>query len=106
MLFLDLVKAFDRVPREMLWRVLEKFGAPPKLIAVLKALHASVHVEFEIDGISKIIESIIGVKQGDVLGPVLFVIYMAAVMMSWRQEHGDVEKLRVYRSRPDFVMTG
>ena len=105
-LFLDLVKAFDRVPREMLWRVLAKFGVPPKMIAVLKALHASVHVEFEIDGISKIIESIIGVKQGDVLGPVLFVIYMAAVMMSWRQEHGDVEKLYVYRSRPDFVMTG
>ena len=104
--FLDLVKAFDRVPREMLWGVLEKFGAPPKLIAMLKAMHAEVHVEFEVDGVSKTIDSIVGVKQGDVLGPVLFVIYMAAVMMSWRQGHGDARKLCVYRSRPDYVMTG
>jgi hypothetical protein len=104
--FLDLVKAFDRVPREMLWGVLQKFGAPPKLIAMLKALHAQVHVEFEVDGVSKTIESIVGVKQGDVLGPVLFVLYMAAVMMSWRQKHNDKEELCVYRSKPDFKMTG
>ena len=105
--FLDLVKAFDRVPREMLWGVLKKFGAPPKLIAMLQALHAKVDVEFEVDGVSKTIASIVGVKQGDVLGPVLFVIYMAAVMMAWRQEHGaDAGELCVYRSRNDYVMTG
>ena len=35
-LFLDLVKAFDRVPRELLWLILEKFGVPKKLISLLK----------------------------------------------------------------------
>lgn len=104
--FLDLVKAFDRVPRAMLWAVIEKFGAPPKLIAVLKALHASVLVEFEVDGVSRTIESIIGVKQGDVLGPVLFVLYMAAVMISWRLKHTDKAKLCVFHSRDDAVMAG
>ena len=45
-LFLDLVKAFDRVPREMLWLILKKFGVPEKLIFLLKALHENVLVKF------------------------------------------------------------
>ena len=69
--FLDLIKAFDRVPREMLRGVLNKFGAPPKLIGMVKALHAKVRVEFEVDGVSNTIDLIVGVQQGDVLGPVI-----------------------------------
>jgi hypothetical protein len=42
-LFIDLVKAFDRVPRELLWKVLLRYGVPPKLVELLVALHASVY---------------------------------------------------------------
>ena len=35
-MFLDLVKAFDRVPRNLLWDVLKKFGVPPKLIKLIE----------------------------------------------------------------------
>jgi len=64
-LFLDLVKAFDTVPRELLWRVLTKLGVPDKLVSILKAMHKNVEVLFEVDGGKKKLNSIIGVKQGD-----------------------------------------
>ena len=62
-LFLDLVKAFDRVPRDLLWLVLEKFGVPMKVIRLLKSLHDNFKVNFEIR-----FNCTIGVKQGDILG--------------------------------------
>ena len=50
-LFLDLVKAFDMLPRELLWNTLERFGVPLKLISVLRAMHKSIEVLFEVDGL-------------------------------------------------------
>ena len=38
-LFIDFVKAFDRVPQKVLWETLKKFGAPPKFICLPTALH-------------------------------------------------------------------
>ena len=54
---------------------------------MLIVLHAEVHVEFEVDGVSKTIESTVIVNQGNVLGPFLFVIYMAAVRRRVRRRH-------------------
>ena len=31
-------KAFDRVPRDLFWIILERFGFPPKIITILKSL--------------------------------------------------------------------
>ena len=45
------MKAFDRVPKELLWQLMEKFGVPPKLVRLLKALHKDVLVKFEVDGL-------------------------------------------------------
>ena len=88
-LFLDLVKAFDMVPRELLWlwNTLERFGVPLKLISVLRAMHKSIEVLFEVDGLKRRLSSTIGVKQGDLLGPELFTFFMAGVMETWRSGH-------------------
>ena len=126
MLFIDLVKAFDKVPRcakktfsrdendpaeaakdetlGMLWRVMLKFGVPTKIVRLLINMHKMVHVKFDVDGVTKTIESIVGVKQGDLLGPDLFTFYIAAIMITWRSEHQY--ETCVVRSRPDFKMTG
>ena len=102
--FLDLVKAFDRVPREQLWKVLRKFGVNEKLVRLLIALHAHVEVHFTVSGISSLVASIIGVKQGDVLGPILFIFYLAAVMNTWKSQYQ--RPLCIFMTKEDFVMTG
>ena len=51
LLLIDLVKAFDRVPRSLLWKFMQRFGYPPKFISVLKKLHTGVKVHFEVNGV-------------------------------------------------------
>ena len=62
LLFIDLVKAFDRVPRELLWDVMLKQGVPPKLVSLLNALHSTIKIKFFVDGVEQTIKFIIGVK--------------------------------------------
>ena len=111
-LFLDLVKAFNRVHRELLWRILEKYGVPEKLTRLLRALHQDVTVKFETEGHVDVVICSIGDKQGDILGPVLFIIFMIAVMTSWRAtsdkphclfllKHDDILAGRKHTTRGD-----
>ena len=103
-LFIDLVKAFDRVPRELLWKVLLKFGVPHKLVRLLESLHAHVNITFTVNDVTNTIICIIGVKQGDILGPILFTIYLTAIMSTWRESHE--RPLCLFHSKADFVLTG
>ena len=103
-LFLDLVKAFDRVPRELLWLVLAKFGVPEKIVSLLRSLHETVTVKFQVQGISHTVNSTIGVKQGDVLGPILFTFFAAAIMITWRKV--SPVPVCIFRTKEDFILTG
>ena len=60
-----------------------------------------IEVSFSVSGAEASISSIIGVKQGDVLGPVLYVIYMAAQTMSWRRRYSDAPC--VYRTKEELL---
>ena len=56
------MKAFDRVPRTLIWQVMHKFGVPNKLMRLSEALHKTANVKFDVDEMAVIINSIIGVK--------------------------------------------
>jgi hypothetical protein len=101
---LDIVKAFDRVPRELLWKIMARLGVPAKLIDLLKALHANVKVRFELEGEDTIVVSTVGVKQGDILGPILYLFHGIGMMMVWRARCG--KDRCVYRTKFDDVLTG
>lgn len=80
MTFIDLSKAFDTVNREILWQILEKFGVPPKFLNVLRQFHDGMQARVRVGSVlSEPFPVAVGVKQGCVLAPVLFNLFLAAV---------------------------
>jgi hypothetical protein len=67
------------VNRELLWKVLERFGVPPQMIKVLQKLHTNVTYHMNVAGKKQLFESTCGVKQGDNLGPILSIFMIQAV---------------------------
>ena len=86
MVFVDLTRAFDAVNRPLLWEVLQKFGCPPKFLSILGALHdgAMVRVVGE-GGKSEQFLVTSGVRHGCVIAPVMFNLFVAAVMIAAKQ---------------------
>jgi hypothetical protein len=70
----------------------------------LQALHATVNVKFAVEGVPRTVGSIIGVKQGDLLGPILFNFHVARAMMAWQQERQS--KPPVFETKEDCVLDG
>ena len=103
-LFFDLVKAFDRVPKELLWMILTKSGVPRKLVDLLRALHNDFKVKFTVDDVVITIASVIGVKQRDILGPVLLTFFIVAVMITWTATNNVT--VCIFYSKNDAKLTG
>ena len=72
-LFVDFKAAYDSVIREKLWRTMEEFGFPEKLIIMSKLTLSHVTAMVQIRGIkSDAFETIDGVRQGDPLAALFF----------------------------------
>ena len=84
-LFIDLVKAFDSVPREALFAVLRRFGLPDHFVNVAIRLHENAKIKVKVGDVESELDSSIGVRQGSCEGPVLFLFIMQAAMetMKW-----------------------
>ena len=80
--FIDLTKAFDTVNRNLLWKVLKKFGCPEKFVNLIRSLHDGMVGTVNFNGtLSEPFPVESGVKQGDVLAPTLFALFFTAVFM-------------------------
>jgi hypothetical protein len=75
--FVDFRKAFDTVPRDLLWQVLAKMGIVGRFMQCLQNMYSqdNVRVMHPTKGLSARFSCGIKVKQGCPLNPLLFGLY-------------------------------
>ncbi len=87
-LFVDLCKAFDSVPRDVLWYLLrEKVGVPERVVRLIRLFHEKLVVQVALGGgLGDGFETLSGVRQGCCKAPTLWDIYFHFVMDAWRRK--------------------
>ena len=77
MVFIDLEKAYDRIPRKIIWWALEKKGVTKRYIELVKYIYnrAITIVKTTIRETSKF-SITVGLHQGSTLSPYLFALVM------------------------------
>ena len=77
----DLTKAFDIVSRDELWKIMAKFGCPPRYIAIARQFHDGMQARVQNDGeYSELFLMTNGVKQGCVMAPTMFSMMFSAML--------------------------
>ena len=75
--FVDLEKAYDRVPWDKLWKVLQEYGVNGQLLCAIKSFYCRPKLCVRVNGKqSKPFHVGVGLRQGCVLSPLLFTVYM------------------------------
>ena len=87
--FVDFSKAFDSIPRDKMFQKLLDIGITGKFYDIVKYIYDGDQVCIKLNGgITPAIKTIMGVRQGCVLSPLLFNIYMADFPRSLSQNIG------------------
>jgi hypothetical protein len=79
--FVDSEKAFDSLKRRYLWKVLQQYGIPEKILNLIKEMYRNYECKVTHEG--KVIEAFqvcSGVRQERVLSPTLFVLVLDDIM--------------------------
>ena len=84
-LFVDFRRAFDSVPHAALWRKLFNLGISAKIVRILKSYYdkASLRVR----GSSDNVQITVGVLQGEILSPLLFILYISDMEQFFRSQN-------------------
>ena len=88
MVFIDLEKAYDKIPRNVMWWALEKHKVPAKYITLIKDMYDNVVTSVRTSDVDTDDFPIkIGLHQGSALNPYLFALVMDEVT---RGIQGDI----------------
>ena len=81
MAFVNFSKTFDTVGRTELWQLQGKYGCPEKFTTMIEALHTGMMANVSVGGeVSESSSVTNGIKQGCVLAPTLFSIFLSALL--------------------------
>ena len=81
----DLEKAFDRVPRDVIWWAMRKLGIDEWLVHLVQSMYKDVRSRVRVgDGYSEEFGVGVGVHQGSVLSLLLFIIVLEALSREFR----------------------
>ena len=85
MAFIDLEKAFDRVPQDVIWWAMRKQGIDEWLVRLVQSMYKDVRSRVrEVDGYSEEFGVGVGVHQGSVLSPLLLIIVLESLSREFR----------------------
>ena len=87
MAFIDLEKAFDRVPWDVIWWAMRKLGIDKWLVRLVQSMYMDVRSRVRVgDVYSEEFGVGVGVHQGSILSPLLFIIVLEALSREFRTD--------------------
>ena len=100
MCLVDLEKVYDRVPRDLMWECLGEYGVDDELVRAIASLYKSCKACVRANGVkSRSFTVGTGLRQGCVLSPLLFIIFMDRIVKRSRGAEcvkiGDVKVARL-----------
>ena len=85
MAFLDFEKAFDSVPRKVIWWALRKLGVDEWIMRLVQGMYSNARSRVRVgEGYSEEFEVKVGVHQGSVLSQLFFIIVLEALSCEFR----------------------
>ena len=86
--FIDFKKAFDRVWHDGLWHVLGGYGVDNRIVGVIEDLYKQSSSAVLLNNqIGNFFQTTVGVRQGCLLSPVLFNIFLEKIMQETLEDH-------------------
>ena len=80
LVFIDLEKTYDKIPRNVMWWALDKHKVPTKYVTLIKNMYNNVVTSVRTnDGNTGYLPIRIGLHQGSALSPYLFALVMDEV---------------------------
>jgi len=87
MVFIDLEKAYDRVPRQEVWRSLRERGVPEKYVRIVQECYKNVTTRVRSTvGTTDRFQAKVGLHQGSALSPLLLNIVFNIITEAVREE--------------------